>query len=90
MSTNTYQFLLEEYRTIWKNRILLSENSSAEEILMETIKRELLDENSHPRARKPIHDKYVSASKRIIQSDLSSDTKVELIRLHVELLQQLK
>lgn len=90
MCTNTYQSLLEEYQTIWKNRMLISENRSAEEILKETIKRELLDENSHPRARKPIHDKYILASKRIIESGLSSDTKIELLQLHVELLEYLK
>jgi hypothetical protein len=90
MGTNTYQSLLKEYRTIWKNRVLHAGNNSEEEILKEAIKRELLDENSHPRARKPIHEKYVSATKRIVESDLTTHCKIELIRIHIDLLEQLK
>jgi hypothetical protein len=89
MGTNTYHSLLEDYRTIWKNRLLHTGNKAAEIILKEAIRRELLDENSHPRVRKPVNAKYVSSSKRIIESDLSPDSKIELLRIHIEMIEGL-
>jgi hypothetical protein len=90
MNTAAYQVLLKEYSSVWKNRDLLDENQSPEQILKEAIKRELLDQNSHPRVRKPISEKYISASKRILESGLSSESKVELLDLHIQMIDQLK
>ncbi|OIU71349.1 hypothetical protein [Rossellomorea aquimaris] len=90
MNTAAYQVLLKEYSSVWKNRDLFDENQSPEQILKEAIKRELLDQNSHPRVRKPISEKYISASKRILESGLSSESKVELLDLHIQMIDQLK
>ena len=81
-----YTLLLEEYRKLWKNRSLTGEQS-AETILKEAIIRELKDENAHPRVRKSPAEKYVLASKRIIESDLSEQAKLALLGLHIELLE---
>jgi hypothetical protein len=89
MSLESFDALLEAYRLIWKNRLLISEGTSSEKILKETIKRELLDENSHPRVRKSKEEKYLSATKRIIESDLTSEEKVSLIEVHLEMVSQL-
>ncbi|NQD65925.1 hypothetical protein HP456_08310 [Bacillus haikouensis] len=89
MGINTYHILLENYRSIWKNRLLPAGNKAPEVILKEAIMRELLDENSHPRVRKPLNAKYVSSAKRILESDLSPDSKIELLRLHIEMLELL-
>ncbi|MCA1054509.1 hypothetical protein LCM10_05880 [Rossellomorea aquimaris] len=83
------QRLLVEYRSIWKNRLLEQDDQAAGNILNEAIRRDLLDENSHPRVRKTIKDKYVMATKRIIESGLSSDSKVQLLQLHVQVMEQL-
>ncbi|XXM74293.1 hypothetical protein ACQ0QQ_10675 [Lysinibacillus sphaericus] len=90
MNTVAYQVLLKEYSSVWKNRNFDDENQSPEQILKEAIKRELLDQNSHPRVRKPISEKYISASKRILESGLSSESKVELLDLHIQMIDQLK
>jgi hypothetical protein len=89
MCNDTFQFLLEDYRTVWKNRILQTGDKAAEDILKDAIRRELLDENSHPRVRKPVNDKYVSSSRRILDSQLSPESKIDLLRLHMELVEQL-
>lgn len=89
MRLESFEALLEAYRQIWKNRLLISEGTSSEEILKETIKRELLDGNSHPRVRKSKEEKYLSATKRIIESDLTSEEKVSLIKVHLEMVSQL-
>lgn len=44
--SENFDWLLEEYRTIWHNRLLENNEIRSEEILLEAIKRELLDENS--------------------------------------------
>ncbi|MBH9968678.1 hypothetical protein I7V34_08200 [Bacillus sp. V3] len=90
MNTAAYEVLLKEYSSVWKNRNLYDENQSPEQILKEAIKRELLDQNSHPRVRKPISEKYISASKRILESGLSSESKVKLLDLHIQMINQLK
>lgn len=89
MRLESFDALLEAYRQIWKNRLLISEGNSLEKILKETIKRELLDGNSHPRVRKSKEEKYLSATKRIIESDLTSEEKVSLIKVHLEIVSQL-
>jgi hypothetical protein len=89
MRLESFDALLEAYRQIWKNRLLISEGNSSEKILKETIKRELLDGNSHPRVRKSKEEKYLSATKRIIESDLTSEEKVSLIKVHLEIVSQL-
>ncbi|WRP04933.1 hypothetical protein U9J35_13505 [Rossellomorea aquimaris] len=89
MSLESFDALLEAYRQIWKNRLLISEGTSSEMILKETIKRELLDGNSHPRVRKSKEEKYLSATKRIIESDLTSEEKASLIEVHLEMVSQL-
>lgn len=81
--------LLQEYRSIWNNRKLNAEGNTSKEILMEAIKRELLDENTHPRVRKGIYEKYFTASKRIIQSVLSQETKLLLLDLHLKVLKDI-
>lgn len=82
--------LLHEYRKVWNNRLLNVENQNSEEILKEAIKRELLDENSHPRVRKNKYDKYYSAIKRLVDSNISPETKVQLIEVHNQMMDELK
>ncbi|NRD80440.1 hypothetical protein HPT25_24260 [Bacillus sp. BRMEA1] len=82
-------WLLEEYRKIWNNRLLVHHNQSSEEILLEAIKRELLDENSHPRVRKNRYEKYYTAVKRIMNTHISPEAKLELIHFHIDIMEQL-
>lgn len=89
MSKVNFNELLEAYRTLWKNRSLPADEN-AETVIIEAITRELRDENSHPRVRKSLLDKYYLATKRIIESNLHADLKVALIKLHMELLELLK
>ncbi|KIY21568.1 MULTISPECIES: hypothetical protein [Mesobacillus] len=84
MKAEEYEQLLDEYRRIWNNRRLGSAQTPAE-TLKGAIVRDLKDENTHPRARKSLKDKYYLATKRIIESSLSTDSKVMLIRLHLEI-----
>ena len=81
--------LLAEYRLIWNNRLLASSDRSSEETLTEVVKRELLDENSHPRIRKNKYEKYYSAINRITQASISSEAKVALIHIHNGIMEEL-
>ncbi|WP_274854713.1 hypothetical protein [Bacillus methanolicus] len=84
-----YGYLLNQYRSIWNNRLLKSDDSS-EVILNEAIKRELLDENSHPRVRRPVHEKFYLAVKRIAESSLNEEDKLALITLHIQVMEMIK
>ncbi len=85
----SFDALLEEYRLIWNNRLLDSQGKGSEETLFEAIKRELLDENSHPRIRKNRFEKFYSAIKRVIDSTVSQDAKLLLIKIHNEVMEEL-
>ncbi|MFK9092971.1 hypothetical protein [Bacillus salipaludis] len=84
-----YKLLLEEYRSIWNNRLLAAEDLTSEETLTMAIKRELMDENSHPRIRKNKYEKYYSAVKRVLDSPLTLEAKVLLINLHIEIMEEI-
>ncbi|MBT2699272.1 hypothetical protein J7E79_17965 [Bacillus sp. ISL-40] len=85
----SFDELLEEYRQIWNNRILETEGKGSEVTLVEAIKRELQDENSHPRIRKNMYEKYYSAIKRVINSTISLEAKLLLIKIHNEVMEEL-
>jgi hypothetical protein len=84
-----YDELLAEYRMIWNNRMLAASDRSSNETLIEAVKRELLDENSHPRIRKSKFEKYYSAISRITQSTISNEAKVSLIHVHNGIMEKL-
>lgn len=83
-----FDHLLNQYRTLWNNRALIVEENS-ETTLIEAIKRELLDENSHPRVRKNVHEKFYLAIKRISTSTLSKEDKLTIISLYIQVLEQI-
>jgi hypothetical protein len=85
-----FDFLLKEYRTIWNHRLLNTEESSSEQVLKEAIKRELLDENSHPRIRRNYYEKYYFSIKRITSSSILPEAKLSLIQLHNLQMEQIK
>ena len=89
MQTELYDKLLKEYRELWNNRRLEAEESS-EFILKEAIARDLRDENSHPRARRTLMEKYFLATKRIVESALSNESKILLIQLHIIQAEEIK
>lgn len=84
------QDLLNGYRSLWKNRQLGETAENSEAILIDAISRELKDENSHPRIRKPPADKLYLAVKRISDSNLNGEMKLELIEKHIEIYESIK
>jgi hypothetical protein len=84
-----FETLLSEYKGLWNNRRLESQQSS-EKILKEAISRDLKDENAHPRARRTIMEKYYLATKRILESSLASESKLTLILLHTEQVEEIQ
>ncbi|WP_456274363.1 hypothetical protein [Bacillus sp. AK031] len=82
--------MLKAYKSIWNHRSLNQERTEPGDVLKEAILRELLDENSHPRIRKNKEIKYYFAVKRILESTLSAEAKLQLIQLHTSLLQDLR
>jgi hypothetical protein len=89
MHSVDFETLLNEYRKLWNNRRLESQQSS-EKILKDAISRDLKDENAHPRARRTLMEKYYLATKRILESSLVSETKVTLIRIHMEQVEEIQ
>jgi hypothetical protein len=90
MKEKTFLYLLNSYRSLWNNRQLDYTDSSAETVLKEAIKRDLLDENSHPRIRKNKEEKYYLAIKRIVESSLHEKDKLQLIQLYTESLTEFR
>lgn len=88
-TSENFTALLEQYRSIWNNRLLETNERNSEETLKEAIRRELLDENSHPRIRKNRFEKYYSAIARIISSQVRDEMKIRLIKLHNTIMAEL-
>ncbi|PLR78383.1 hypothetical protein CU633_05215 [Bacillus sp. V3-13] len=84
-----YDYLLQQYRSIWNHRTLPSEQNS-QAVLDEAILRELLDENSHPRVRRSRYDKFYLAVSRIIDSALPDHDKLALILLYKKTMETIK
>ncbi|WP_342431952.1 hypothetical protein [Neobacillus sp. FSL H8-0543] len=84
-----YAELLAEYRRIWNNRQLETAGRDNEAVLKETIKRELLDEYSHPRIRKNRYEKFYAAVNRVVQSVITSEAKIRLIHVHTQVMDEL-
>ncbi|MGG0716873.1 hypothetical protein ABE096_04635 [Robertmurraya massiliosenegalensis] len=85
---NHFDELLIHYRILWNNRVLTVEENS-KKTLLDTIQRELKDENSHPRIRKGIHEKFYLAIRRINHSSLPEDIQSQLITLHIKIMEEL-
>ncbi|MGW6607412.1 hypothetical protein ACWF7H_06090 [Peribacillus butanolivorans] len=79
--------LLEAYISIWNNRKIT--NGEGGKVLSELIRRELLDENTHPRARKPILEKFYLSIKRVMESTLSAEKKNAIVMAYVTELERL-
>jgi hypothetical protein len=89
---HSFSSLLETYRRLWMNRSLTTETLNEQEsktLLYETIAKELRDEMTHPRTRQSAEVKFYYAVKRIMNSDLSDHEKLSLIRLYMNVMEQL-
>ncbi|MGE7603742.1 hypothetical protein ACQKL5_14810 [Peribacillus sp. NPDC097675] len=74
--------LLEAYASLWNNRKVMKGDEEPLLILSELVRRELLDENAHPRARKPIHEKFHLSVNRVMESSLTDEEKTALISVY--------
>ncbi len=85
-----FDSLLMDYQSLWNNRNPGKLKENSEEILYELIRRDIKDENTHPRVRRTPFQKFYWAVKRIQTSNFPSDRKMELINLHLELMEEIK
>lgn len=79
--------VLEAYLSLWNNRKV--PDGGGREVLSELIRRELLDENAHPRARKPVLEKFYLCIKRVMGSALSEEMKNAIVISYVTELERL-
>ncbi|KZZ84292.1 MULTISPECIES: hypothetical protein [Bacillaceae] len=81
--------LLDCYRKIWHNRKLdsdLPERAALEDAM----KRDLLDEGTHPRVRKSPDQKFDISISRVMDSSLKEEEKMELAAGYAAVLAILK
>ncbi|MEH7237562.1 hypothetical protein [Bacillus sp. JJ1562] len=92
MENNSVDFdrLLKAYQSLWLNRRLWQKDLSSEDILRATIRRDLLDESTHPRLRKTPYEKFFTASKRIFDSSLPIEEKLNLQHVYLEEMENVK
>jgi hypothetical protein len=84
-----WEALLKHYLLIWNNRsIQLTENESAKDILLELIRREIMDENTHPRARKGKYEKFFLSIGRISESGLADEDKTALTEIYLLIMKE--
>lgn len=81
--------LLNSYLGLWNNRTIPDGGTAPDEILHELMKREILDENAHPRVRKGKFEKFYLSVKRVVSSDLSGSDKAGLISVYVKVMEEL-
>ncbi|MFA1711039.1 hypothetical protein ACDX66_04960 [Peribacillus frigoritolerans] len=79
--------LLVAYLSIWNNRKV--SDGEGREVLTELIRRELLDENAHPRARKSVLEKFYLSIKRVMESSLSEEMKNAIVMAYITELERL-
>ncbi len=84
-----YDHLLQQFRSLWSGRKLDSGGDS-EQTLKEAIKRELLDEYTHPRLRRSLYEKFYLAVERILQSSLPAGDKLDLIEMYKDTAETLR
>ncbi|WP_409288751.1 hypothetical protein [Peribacillus sp. SCS-37] len=90
MTKYIYEELLDSYLSIWKNRSAgQAPETNKEEILLELIKRELLDENSHPRIRKKKEEKFIISLMRMSESQLTPAEKGSLLEVYTKVYKEL-
>ncbi|WP_077618087.1 hypothetical protein [Bacillus sinesaloumensis] len=82
--------LLKAYQSLWNNRRLWQKDLSSEDILRFTIRRDLLDELTHPRLRKTPYEKFFLACKRIFDSSLPIEEKLSLQHIYLEEMEKVK
>lgn len=75
--------LIKTFRVLYKERKSTS-NAQTEEQIREVIKSELLDEFTHPRARKSPEKKLELAYNRISKSSLSDDEQILIKKVYEE------
>lgn len=89
MNEENAKNLLQIYSKLWKNRIVEERGDKADEFLREKVKGELLDENSHPRARKNRYEKFYLCLQRVHHSQLSREEKSMIISVYLEEMEKL-
>lgn len=90
IENDTYEELLQAYLCIWNNRSVEHEHEQDKKgILLELVRRELLDENAHPRVRKPVYEKFYYSMKRLAESNLSSNKIHALTTVYLYEMEQL-
>lgn len=89
MNEENAKNLLHIYSKLWKNRIVEEQGDKDDDLLRERIKGELLDENSHPRARKNRYEKFYLCLQRIHHSKLSHEEKSMIISVYIEEMEKL-
>lgn len=90
ITNDTSEELLQAYLSIWNNRSVQCEQQQDKEgILSELVRRELLDENAHPRVRKSVFEKFYYSMKRLSESDQSNDKIHALTKVYLSQMEQL-
>ncbi|WP_226666661.1 hypothetical protein [Metabacillus litoralis] len=84
-----YRDLLEAYRMLWTNRTLPVKKDEYT-TLISSIEKEMKDEMTHPRLRKTSTEKFHSSVTRIISSSLNNKQKVQLIELHISVIERIR
>lgn len=90
MDPVNFDQLLKAYQSLWMNRRLWQKDLSSEDILRSTIRRDLLDELTHPRLRKTPYEKFFMASRRIFDSSLTIEEKLSLQHVYLEEMENVK
>jgi hypothetical protein len=81
--------LLEAFLSLWNNREANEKSQSPIDTIKVMMKSELLDEFSHPRVRKTKEEKFYSAVKRVVESDLKIEDQIRLIKLYTSVFDSL-
>jgi hypothetical protein len=84
-----YEELLHSFKLLWTNR-RFDQDEDSETLIRLVILIDLKDELSHPRARSTPNRKFDLAVKRINQSTIPAEDKLQIIQLYEEVLEGLK
>jgi 3-oxoacyl-ACP reductase-like protein len=85
---NSNDRLLHSFQQLWINRTLET-TVDAQSTIRQAILTDLKDELSHPRVRTTPYKKFYLAVKRIVNSSIADEDKLQLITLYEQELSEL-
>jgi hypothetical protein len=88
MNKSNNDELLDSFKLLWSNR-KFDEDKDSLLLIQEIIVTDLKDELAHPRTKTTPYKKFYQAVKRITESNIQTDHRLQIIKLYLQKIDEL-